>query len=116
MYEYSAKVTRVIDGDTIDVTVDLGFHVQIRERLRLYGINAPEVRGVDRPAGLAATAWLKEYLTELDNEITIRTIRDRKGKYGRYLAILVDNRDPQNSVDINQLMIKVGHAAEYPER
>jgi len=114
MYEYKATVTRVIDGDTVDVTIELGFGVQLKERLRLYGINAPELRRkASRVAGRAATDFLCEQLALVNNQILVRTIKDRKGKYGRYLGILINDSDPDAHIDLNQLMVDSGHAVEY---
>jgi len=107
-YTYRAKVDRIIDGDTVDVDIDLGCHVVIRERLRLYGINAPELRKPTRQEGIAATEWLTQALNATDDDgyITIKTHKDKKGKYGRYLATLFD----ANGVDLNSHMVAAGHA------
>lgn len=113
MYEYRAEVIKIVDGDTVDVQIDLGLNVSIVERLRFYGINAPEVRGPSREAGKAATQWLREYLEKINYQIVIRTRKDKKGKYGRYIAVLIDDTDPDNLVNINEEMVKVGHAVEY---
>ena len=84
-YVYHALVTGVYDGDTITVDIDLGLNVWVRgEKLRLHRINAPELRGEERPRGLASRDWLRERI--LNQPVVIETIRDRKGKYGRYLA------------------------------
>ena len=62
MYEYRARITRVIDGDTVEAEIDLGFRVSLEVVLRLVGINTPEVHGPDRPRGLAAKGHLSELL------------------------------------------------------
>ncbi len=64
MYEYRARITRVIDGDTVEAEIDLGFHVSLTVTLRLAGINAPETKGTERPRGLAATRSLDALITE----------------------------------------------------
>ena len=84
MYEYRAKVVKVYDGDTITVQVTLGFDVYKTEVLRLSGIDAPEMRGEERPYGLVSRDKLRELI--LDQEIIIKTYKDKKGKYGRYIA------------------------------
>lgn len=84
MYEYRAKVIKVYDGDTITVLIDLGFGVTFKEKLRLYGINTPEVRGKERPDGLISRDRLRERI--LDEDVIIKTLKDKKGKYGRYIA------------------------------
>ena len=68
MYEYRARITRVIDGDTVEAEIDLGFHVTFTATLRLTGINAPETRGTERPQGLASTRYLESLLDELTGE------------------------------------------------
>ena len=90
---------RVIDGDTIDVDIDLGFFTVLhRQRIRLYGIDAPEVRGSERFAGLESKAWLKHKVEGRETELV--TFKDAKGKYGRWLgAINFKNRN------LNELML-----------
>ena len=84
MYTYSAFVQKVYDGDTITVRVDLGFHTFRVERLRLARVNAWEVRGTERPAGLIARDWLRSQI--LGKDVTVTTEKDSQGKYGRYIA------------------------------
>jgi len=85
LYHYRAFVDSVYDGDTITATVDLGFNVSVKkEKFRLYRINAPEVRGEEREAGLISRDWLRERI--LGKEIILVTKKDKKGKYGRWLA------------------------------
>ena len=83
MHTYRATLVKVIDGDTIDVRTDFGFYLSQQMRLRLAGLNTPEVRGPERAAGLAATAFVRERL-EGAERIVIRTTK--KGKYGRFIA------------------------------
>lgn len=109
MYEYMADVVRVVDGDTVDLRVDLGFGITFKERFRLHGINAPEIHGVKKDseeykAGMEATNWLRQKLEH--GRFQVRTIKDKKGKYGRYLAVLIE-RDGSN---INDEMVKLGYA------
>ena len=94
MYEYLANVARIIDGDTIDFDIDLGFTTwKHTERIRLYGIDAPEVKkykGVtdeEKQRGLDLKARLEE-LMPLGSPVVLRTVKDNKGKYGRYLGIV----------------------------
>ena len=87
LYNYRAFVTKVYDGDTITVDVDLGFGIKYEEiKIRLYGIDTPEVRGIERPEGLVSRDWLREKI--FNKEILVKTIRDKTGKYGRYLGII----------------------------
>ena len=88
MYEYKAVVIKVYDGDTVTVDVDLGWSVVIKkQKIRLLGINAPEVRGKSKQAGKESRDRLKEKI--LDQEITLKTFKDKKGKYGRWLGIII---------------------------
>ena len=111
LYHYSAEVTRVVDGDTVDAFVDLGFDMHSKQRVRLYGINTPECRTrdlVEKKAGLAAKARLKEMLREGKNRCVIKTRLDKKGKYGRVLGVLY-----VNECDLNAKLVWEGHAEKY---
>lgn len=104
LYVYRAVVRSVYDGDTIRVDWDLGASIWMRnEPIRLYGIDAPELRGEEREAGLAARDWLRERID--GKEIVMRTIKDAKGKYGRYLAVVF-----REGEDINAALVAAGHA------
>lgn len=103
---YAAVIDRWVDGDTVDVIISLGFNIYIEQRLRLYGINAPEVnRRNQRAAGLAATQFCEELAPE-GEDVMIRTIRDKTGKFGRYLADVV-TKDGTSVVDA---LVRAGHA------
>mgnify|MGYP001627887707 CR=1 FL=1 len=106
-YFYGAEVLRVIDGDTIEARIDLGFDTSRTEILRLYGIDAPEMKLKERKKGEQATKWLTERLANSE-EIHIRTIKDETGSFGRYLAVLF--ADGEN---LNQEMLNLGLAAPY---
>ena len=120
-YEYHAKVNRVVDGDTIDVTIDLGFHTHIKTRVRMEGMNAPESRTrnlEEKERGLAAKARLQEIIEYNKNHCILKV--SGLGKYGRALAtVFVENLSPvskENSItliDVNKQLIKEGHAVEY---
>lgn len=85
LYHYNANVTYVYDGDTITVEIDLGLSTWIRgEKIRLARINAPEVRGEQRPQGLQAAEFLHSMID--GKQVVIETIKDKKGKYGRYIG------------------------------
>lgn len=104
MYEYKATVVKVVDGDTIDATVDLGFSVHKKERLRLIGLNAPEHGS---QLGDDATAWLRTQLP-IGTAIIIRTQKDKTEKYGRMLATLL-----LNDVNLNLKLIELGLAKSW---
>lgn len=120
MYEYRIKVVRVVDGDTVDVDIDLGFGVWLKkERVRLYGIDTPESRTRDKEEkkfGLMAKEYLKASLKK--GTPILKTHKDGKGKFGRILGELlyIDNEGhPQFEVkiNINQDMIEKHHAVAY---
>jgi micrococcal nuclease len=114
MYEYKIKsIEHIVDGDTFDCIVDLGFSILHKIRVRMYGINTPESRTRDleeKARGLASKKRLIELLEEHEGNLIIAT--KEKGKYGRYLGVvLVD--DGEHRVDINRLLITEGYAVEY---
>ena len=111
MFEYNATVTRVVDGDTIDAMVDLGFGTWKKVRIRMHGINAPESRTRDleeKKKGLAAKARLVEMLEENKNEFIL--VSHGVGKFGRCLGEIFLNKK-ENSV--NKQLIWEGHGTEY---
>lgn len=111
-YEYEAVVIKAYDADTIDLQVDLGFHISIKERFRLYRINAWEVTGKEKPEGIVARDWFRSELAKHD-KVYIRTVKDKKGKYGRYLCDLFVLRK-NKFVCLNDELVRLGHA-KYQE-
>ena len=111
------KIVKVLDGDTIDVLIDLGFDLYKKERVRIAGVDTPEKRTRDleeKELGIHATNWMKDKLTETikgDEELTIRTeLKGGVGKYGRLLGWLyIGDAD----VSLNEQMITEGYAWEY---
>lgn len=107
MYTYNAFVTKVYDGDTITCDIDLGFKVTLKDqKLRLFGVDTPELRGKDKESGLAARDFLRDKILEKD--ITVVTLKDKKGKYGRWLAKVY-----KDDTYINSLLLEYDHAKEY---
>ena len=111
MYEYSCEVKRVVDGDTVDVVMDLGFNILHKCRVRLFGIDTPESRTRDldeKARGILAKNYLKDAI-ETGKKVVIQTkLKDSKGKFGRVLGdVVVDG------ININQLMIDDYHAVKY---
>ena len=111
------EINRVVDGDTIDVTIDLGFDLYKKERVRIAGVDTPEKRTRDleeKALGLDATNWMKEQLEgaiDGDDELTIRTeLKGGMGKYGRLLGWLYVGDD---NVSLNEKMIVQGYAGSY---
>jgi micrococcal nuclease len=120
IYIYKASLVRVVDGDTVDLIIDLGFDTSRKERFRLYGIDAPEIRTKE---GKTAKAWLEDALMPLE-PIYVQTIqlstKAKRDKYGRFLAVLYDElptlipimREPIQPSSINDKMVIEGHAKE----
>jgi micrococcal nuclease len=109
MYKYSAKLIRVIDGDTVDALIDLGFSVWIKKRIRLYGIDAPETRTRDlqeKVRGLEAKDWLVKTIAAANDEFIL--LSHGVGKYGRCLGTILIN-----DVNVNKLLINEGLAKDY---
>ena len=111
------EINRVVDGDTIDVTIDLGFDLYKKERVRVAGVDTPEKRTRDleeKALGIDATNWLKGTLEDTVNgedELTIRTeLKGGVGKYGRLLGWLYVG---DSDVSLNEQMINEGYAWEY---
>jgi endonuclease YncB( thermonuclease family) len=104
------KVTKVIDGDTIDVVIDLGFDIMYKSRVRLFGIDTPESRTrdkVEKKYGLLSKKFLQENLKK--GKLVIKTHKDSEtGKFGRILGEIF-----VNGININVLMCTKGHAVEY---
>ena len=115
MYEYRCKVVRVIDGDTVDVDIDLGFGVWLKkERIRLYGIDTPESRTRDleeKKYGLAAKEFLTKMLDD-DGGIILKTQKDAEGKFGRILGELWRTTE-YGDQSINQYLVDNHHAVRY---
>ncbi len=109
MYEYKCEVKRIVDGDTVDVIIDLGFSIHYSTRVRLYGIDTPESRTRDKDEkvrGFLSKYYLTDWLEKGD--VIIRTHRDKKGKFGRVLGeMVVDGKN------INLLMVDENHAVKY---
>ena len=115
MFEYRVKIKRVVDGDTVDVDIDLGFGVWLtNERVRLYGVDTPESRTSDKVEklfGLAAKARLKELLgkeTILKTQVN-KDGEDMKGKFGRILGDFVT----EDGRMVTEVMIEEGHCVLY---
>jgi micrococcal nuclease len=112
MYEYRVqKVLRTYDGDTMTVRLDLGFDVTKVEKIRLAFIDAPELKGEEHDKGIESRDWLRAKVKEAEDNnytIVVRTLKDNKGKYGRYIGIIYIN-----GIDINQQMMAEGLAIPY---
>jgi micrococcal nuclease len=119
LYIYKAYVTKVYDGDTITCIVDCGFHIGMQKtKIRLYGINTPELRGDDKEIGVFVRDELRNKI--LNKNIILKTIKDKKGKYGRYLGIIYvlnEDKTQDKSEDtylcINDWLLEMNYASVY---
>ena len=112
MYEYKATIRRVVDGDTVDVTLDLGFDILYNNRIRLLGIDTPESRPRDleeKKRGLAAKDRVKE-LCPVGSTVMLKTTKDGRGKFGRILGEIFVEGVVQS---VNNLLVEEGDAVEY---
>jgi len=130
MYQYKAIIQKVVDGDTLEIAIDLGLSVWIHdEKIRLYGIDTPEVFGVKKGTpewelGMKASDFVKSIVKEKD-EIIIQTLKDKQEKYGRYLGVvyvkipaeiltgLTDIRSIQEYFCLNDVLVRKGLAKVY---
>ena len=110
MYTYKAIVKRIYDGDTITVDIDLGFGIIFKDQtIRLLGIDTPELRGEERSDGLKSRSFVVERLP-INSEVIITTVKDRKEKFGRYLATVYYGDDMKN---LNEELLQNGMAKPY---
>jgi len=105
---YSATVLSVYDGDTATLQIDLGLKISRVEKIRFYGINAPERY---REGGKESRDFLRSKIP-VGSSVILQTINDRTGKYGRLLGVL-HVPDGDKTINVNRLMIEAGHAKEY---
>jgi micrococcal nuclease len=103
MYEYRAKIIRVVDGDTVDAEIDLGFHIKTTMKLRLAGINSPELNTQEGKKSKSVLLSLIE-----GENVTIQTIKDKQEKYGRYLAVII-----KDSKNVNEWLVEQNLAVRY---
>ena len=117
MHEYKCTILRVVDGDTVDVDIDLGFGVWLRkERVRIHGIDTPESRTRDleeKKYGLIAKEQINSFMPAGSMQ-TLVTVKDKTGKFGRILGkFLIHDKKTDTQMTINDWMIREHHAVEY---
>jgi len=122
MYEYKCKILRVIDGDTVDIDIDLGFGIWMhKERVRVMGIDTPESRTrdkVEKKFGLLSKAYVKDLMPVGSQQVLKTTIdksgEDKKGKFGRILGdFFIYDSKTDSTVKLTEIMIRDGYAVEY---
>ena len=110
LYYYNATVISIYDGDTITVDIDLGLNTWVHgEKIRLARINTPEIRGEERPDGLVARDFLRQHIE--GKPVILQTAKDKKGKYGRYIADVWFQDDESRWINANDLLVDSGLAA-----
>ena len=110
VYHYKAEVLSIYDADTITVRIDLGFTNTTEKVLRLARIDAWELRMKEREKGLQARDWLRSVIPPGTN-ITVKTIKDKTGKYGRYIADIYTYNDALDTfINLNDELVAMGHA------
>jgi micrococcal nuclease len=110
---YEAKVLNVVDGDTLDLLVDLGFSVHHNIRVRLHGINTPESKTTDikeKELGLKAKDYTKDWINR-HPQVFVSTVKDKKEKFGRILANIYS--DETKTVSLNESLVDAGYARVY---
>ena len=110
LYTYSARLVKIVDGDTIDVDIDLGFGTWLHgKRLRLYGLDTPEK---NTPEGVKAKQYTIDWLTKAlaETSVVVKTLSDKPDKYGRILATVHDSKTSQS---LNDALISSGNAKAY---
>ena len=116
-YVYEAKVLSVHDGDTISVEIDLGFELKFTDKIRFYGVNAPELKVRDEknklqinPTGMKTLGIVNDFMKAGDT-ILIETIKDKKEKYGRYLANIYVTKEKEQ-IFVNKYLLDNGLVVE----
>ena len=109
MYEYKARCLKVVDGDTLDLEIDLGFRIKSYQRVRLARVNAPEVRGAERPEGLKAEHFVTEKLVDQYGPKELYISTEKTGKYGRWIAE-IQYPSEDGLVNLSDEMVKQDHA------
>ena len=123
-YEFPVVISRVVDGDTVDARIDIGFKIIYEERIRLLGIDTPESftsNKKEKVLGLAAKERIKELISQANaiprkrgrKDVVLKTSKDGKGKFGRILGEIWINTNTGDGININQVLIDEGHARWY---
>jgi len=106
MWTYQATVAHVVDGDTFDLIVDVGFHVSVTERFRLARVDTPEIRGPERPDGLVSKQFVEDWFATAGS-LTVRS--SKTGKYGRWIGEVINGAGE----NLSDVLLAEGLAAPY---
>lgn len=110
LYHYRGIVVSVYDGDSVTLHLDLGLKVWLRDqKIRLYGIDTPEIRGPERAQGVQVRDFVRHYLPP-ETEVIVRTYKDQTGKFGRWLAEVWPEGWEES---VNARLLRLGFAKEY---
>lgn len=109
MYTYKISDIRVVDGDTIECIVDVGFHIKLKQKFRFTGIDCPEIKGESREQGLVATEYTKKFFSEFEKGYWVETAKP--DKWGRWLAKVYN----KNNVCLNTQLLSEGLAVPYED-
>lgn len=115
MYEYKCFTIRVIDGTTIDAEIDLGFNVLIRQRIKLFGVNAPDLKSFNAEEKDRAQNCKNRLIELIGKEFYCNTIMNKRGKAGRALGYVYVLNENGTKVDVNKLLVSEGLASHYGE-
>lgn len=110
-YQYKAKVISVYDGDTFTLNVDLGMKAHLIEKIRLARVNTPEVRGPEKEFGKQVRDHVRELI--LGKEVIIHTLKDKEGKYGRYIAEVFFEVKEEKWINLNDYLLSQEMASLY---
>lgn len=113
LYKYRTTIKKIIDGDSLVIDIDLGFNVILRDqKIRLYGINTPEISGVERSQGLIAKVRVKQLIEGKD--VILESYKDKTEKYGRWLGIIHYSPDGGNELtNLNEQLVSEGLVERY---
>ena len=123
-YQFPVTITRIVDGDTVDARIDMGFKIVYEERIRLLGLDTPESftsNKKEKVLGLAAKYRIKELIAEANvlpkkrgkKDVVLKTSKHGKGKFGRILGEIWINANTGEGINVNQTLIDEGHARWY---
>ena len=107
------RVKRIVDGDTVDLVLDLGFGIEICERFRLHGINAPESRGESKVEGKKSTEWLREEIMPHSDDGSLLVQSTKQGSFRRWLGTLYLVQGDGTMCNVNEKMVTEGFAVPY---
>jgi micrococcal nuclease len=113
MYEYKCLTIRVIDGSTIDAEIDLGFNILVRQRIKLFGVNPPDLKSYSSDEKERAARCKNRLIELIGKEFYCNTILNKRGKAGRTLGYVHVLDENGNKIDVNKKLVEEGLASHY---